>query len=341
MIPSICLVGPTASGKTALAHEIFMKLETMSDIQPVLVNIDAFQIYKELNIGTSKPNNLWQQHYIGLDMVSMFDTLDANTFIQTINHKLLGLQKQTPGLLIPIVVGGSGLYQRAYIHGLDALPSRNEGLRNYFATQEAGNPGWSYKTLQAMNPGRAAVLHPNDKVRIERALELAYLNEQTADDTGALPMQNTRHGKLESQAMTAEHFIIRLHPDKMWLENRIQETVQGFFDQGWVAEVANLLEIHGPDCQDSWGFRAIGYKQIAAHILQHAPQGSISKNLRSQEQNFRQITQDIVVKTRQLAKKQNTWFATEKYDVMVGEDLMLPWQAMNAFIQHVRLHTFF
>jgi tRNA dimethylallyltransferase len=288
----ILLLGATASGKTALAHNLSDTLKTQFNISSELVNLDAFQIYKELNIGTAKPSisEIQKYHYHGIDICNIDENLDANSFSQLTWQTCLKIYKQNK---IPICVGGSGLYLRAFLHGLDNLPIRDEKIRNHIR-EIAHEKGWIFchEWLQNVDPIRAQELHPNDKTRIERALEIFIL-------TGK-PQSSVRSKEtiLKEQNTLFPCYVIHCKRNSEELKSRITQRVNLLFEQGWQEEVLKLIEKYGDNLSQFHSMQAIGYKQILS-----------LNNL-----NKADLISKISTLTWQYAKKQLTWCAKEKID---------------------------
>ena len=291
----ILILGATASGKTALAHKLADELNSLN--KPCeLVNLDAFQIYKELNIGTAKPtlDEIKKYNYHGIDICEPDENLDANTFAK---YAWTSCQNIFAKNHIPICVGGSGLYLRAFLHGLDDLPMRNENIRKQIK-EVANTHGWPHchEWLQKVDPKRAQELHPNDKTRIERALEIYLI-------TGN-PQSSARSKEhiLKEQNTLFPCYVIhcaRLPED---LKTRIVHRTLHLFSLGWQEEISNLLLKYGSQLNEFHSMQAIGYKQILTSILEN--------NTNSQDE----LIQKISTLTWHYAKKQLTWCAKEKID---------------------------
>lgn len=289
------IIGATASGKTALAHELCEELEKKGRGCEI-VNLDAFQIYKELNAGTAKPSAAEQTRYAyhGIDVCTVQENLDANSFASLAHAYCVQIEQRNK---VPICVGGSGLYLRAFLHGLDELPPRNTEIRKHIQSR-AEREGWPslHAWLVQVDPIRASQLHPNDKVRIERALEI-FLSSGTP-----MGAQLSHTKALSAQKTLFPSFVIQVEPPKETLKKRIAERVPHLFAQGWVEEVEQLHARFGSALAHFYSMRAIGYAQVLQFILneKRTPQS--------------ELMAQITTATTQYAKRQMTWNAQEKKD---------------------------
>lgn len=302
---AILIIGPTASGKSTLAHKIFAKFS--SHISFEIVNLDAFQIYKKVTAGTAKPTlaEQMQFHYHCIDLLDPNAAMDANQYASLIHSQCYDIYKRGH---VPLCVGGSGLYLRAFLHGLDALPGRNEEIRANIKKMAAAH-GWAYchDVLQKVDPIRASELHPNDKTRIERALELYYLVGK--------PMSSLR-SKTESigtQKTLFPAFIIHTEPNEKILKEKIRERIPSMFAQGWIPEVEKLVMEFGDNLKNFNSMKAIGYMEILNFIAN-------KKELKEAYDPYNPpvlLLEKIATLTWQYAKRQMTWNAKEKKDAIV------------------------
>jgi tRNA dimethylallyltransferase len=295
-IRPIIIIGPTGSGKTALAHSMFEEMASQGTPCEI-VNLDSFQIYRGLDIGTAKPSRSEQiqYHYHGLDLCELTEHMDAHVFSDRMTHicqDITARQKQ------PLCVGGSGLYLRAFLHGLDAFPKRDDAVRAHIRAK-ASQEGWPacHAWLATVDPTRAKELHPNDKTRIERALEIFL--------TTGIPMgeQCQKTQTLSMQPARFESHIIHVEPPTDYLKERIARRVGTMFENGWLEEVAALVDKYKERIFEFHGIKAIGYKDIAHYILGDSPY-----------KNKEELMEHIRAQTWQYARRQLTWNAKEKKD---------------------------
>ncbi|APJ03576.1 tRNA (adenosine(37)-N6)-dimethylallyltransferase MiaA [Silvanigrella aquatica] len=303
---AIVVIGPTASGKTALAHSLSDQLKKQG-IQTELVNLDAFQIFQEVTAGTAKPQReeIEKYQYHCLDIIPPQGNLDANTFAQMLTKDCQDIALRGN---IPLCVGGSGLYLRAFLHGLDDLPPRDEKFREEIRNMGA-EKGWEHchEILKKIDPIRAAELHPNDKTRIERALEIFHI---LGKPMSSLRSKTTSIG---AQSTRFPCYVVHMEPDDQFLKERIKERVPLLFNQGWLLEVQNLLLKYGENLKNFHSMKAIGYNEILTFLLESEKKKSIQNN------EMENLFEKISTLTWQYAKKQSTWNAKEKKDFSVHE----------------------
>lgn len=305
---AIVIIGATASGKTAFAHSLFQTLKEHS-IDASLVNLDAFQIYKGISAGTAKPSlsEITQFDYHCLDIANPNENLDANTFAAHVNNACTRIWQQQR---IPICVGGSGLYLRAFLHGLDRLPGRDLEFRNSIRKKaEEKSWAWCHEMLKQVDPIRAAELHPNDKTRIERALEIYHI---TGSPMSSLRSKTT---SLEVQNLLFPCLIIHMEPSDNILKMRIEKRVPELFRSGWLEEVNALINQYGLNpLKEFHSMKAIGYNEVINYIQSHELSNFI-------ENTATLPPSELIVKISTLtwhyAKKQRTWNNKEKKDLSI------------------------
>ncbi len=274
------LLGPTAVGKTAVAVEL------AAGRGAEIVNADSLQIYRELDIGTAKPTPAERArvpHHL-IDVVDPPEPFDAARYAQEGRHILAELHARG---VPPLVVGGTGLYLRALLSGLFAEgeppPGVRERVRRDLST--LGLPAL-YARLLRLDPVTAARLHPHDTYRIIRALEV---------------MEAT--GKPLSQFIAAHRFQdapfqtlkLGLMRPREELYQRIELRVQAMLAAGWLEEVEGLLRRYPPTLKP---LQALGYRHLINYL----------SGRWSLEEALTLLTRD----TRRYAKRQLTWFGSDK-----------------------------
>lgn len=269
--PVLALMGPTASGKSALAEQL---AETFDG---ELISVDSALVYRGLSIGAAKPD--YPHHLIHIrdpaDPYTAADfARDAAQCIRAVRDR--GRQ--------PILVGGSMLYFRALIQGLDEVPAIAPEIRADIEA-EARAKGWPalHAQLAEVDPATAERLHPNHSQRICRALEVYR-------ETGT-PLSEWQGGQTLSSVAGFE--CIALCPeDRSVLHQRITKRLSDMFDAGLVDEV-RALRARGDLHTDLPAVRAIGYRQVWEHL--------------AGQTDLADCREKVLAATRQLAKRQLTW----------------------------------
>ena len=289
--PAILLMGPTASGKTAVAM-------ALADRFPVeLISVDSAQVFRDMDVGTAKPDRATLDRYPHrlIDVISPEESYSAARFC---TDALAAMAEITAVGKVPLLVGGTMLYFRALLHGLADLPQADAALRAKIDA-EAAAEGWPalHAKLAVFDPSTAARLHPTDSQRLQRALEIYRL---TGRPMSALLAES-------EQLRPAFDFLsIGLLPgDRAALHQRIARRFDEMLLAGLDEEVRQLrakytLNLNLPS------MRCVGYRQTW-----EAQEGIIPhKELRDRG----------IFATRQMAKRQITWltnsFAAENYDCL-------------------------
>lgn len=306
---AVFIVGPTASGKSAFAHAL---VDRQCDLGCTfeLVNIDAFQFYRGVTIGTAKPSpeEIRSYFYHGIDILGVTETMDAARYAEFVWKTCREVSSRGA---IPVCVGGSGLYLRSALHGLDPLPPRNDALREIFRAS-ANAWGWPelHRWLGALAPARAQELHPNDKTRIERALEIAFQLPEGV----SLDSMLSKTKKLAEQPNVGDAFLVHVDCSDEVLKARIEMRLHRMFKEGWVDEVERLFERYGDSFTLTQSFRAIGYPAIWAWLAEareHSKASGMLKGMRSTEAELLKL---IATQTWQYVRRQRTWNAQEQKD---------------------------
>lgn len=310
---AIFIVGPTASGKSALAH-VLVDRQSELGCRFELVNIDAFQFYRGLDIGTAKPSadELRQYKYHGIDILDICESMDAARYAEFVWSSCREISKRGA---IPVCVGGSGLYLRAALHGLDPLPPRSDLLREMFRAS-ASVWGWHelHRWLSVLAPERAAELHPNDKTRIERALEIAFQLPAGVDVSSVL----SRNKRLSEQKLVGDAFLVHVDCADTILKERIRQRLDSMFAMGWIDEVQRLFEMHGENFRNAQCFRAIGYPAILSWLERKNSHSLDSlKSSHHALESTGQLVETVFTQTWQYVRRQRTWNAKERRDWLV------------------------
>jgi len=276
----IVIAGPTASGKTALAVALARSLSGE------IVNADSMQVYRGMDIGTAKPTHKEQRgipHHL-LDVVNPDEDFNAAIYRRMalpIVNEICSKGKTC------LVVGGTGLYIRGLIGGLMESPPSDPELRERLRKEcEVHGTAKLHEKLESLDPERAEGIHPNDGVRIIRAIEINYLSDLRSSDL------MKRHG-FRDRSLNA--LKLCLHMDKEELYRRINERSVKMAEKGLIEETRDLLNKgYSPDLNS---MKAIGYRHMIRYL-----QGEWSL-----EETIAKLKRD----TRRYAKRQLTWFRAE------------------------------
>ncbi|MDJ0927810.1 MAG: tRNA (adenosine(37)-N6)-dimethylallyltransferase MiaA [Gammaproteobacteria bacterium] len=278
---AVCIAGPTASGKTALAL-------ALADRYPVeIISVDSAQVYTQMDIGTAKPDAAIRRrvpHHL-IDIRDPWERYSAGDFCDDA-HELI------PRLIaagkLPLFVGGTLLYFRALQQGLDALPRADPQLRERIDA-EAATHGWAalHAELQRVDSAAAARIGPRDRQRIQRALEVYRLTGQ--------PISTLQTGPARRPACQFLSFAL-MPTDRRWLHERIAARFDAMVAAGFVDEVRRLQGLANMR-DDLPAIRAVGYRQIWQHL-----RGDFDLD---------EAVQRAVTATRRYAKRQMTWLRSE------------------------------
>jgi len=274
----ICLMGPTASGKTDLAVKLVQHLPC--DI----ISVDSAMVYRGMDIGTAKPTAdiLKIAPHRLLDICDPAESYSAGQFRADALREINSIIQYNR---IPLLVGGTMLYFHALQNGLADLPGANPEIREKI-NQEAQLHGWQklHERLQKIDPIAAERIHPNDPQRLQRALEIY---EITGKSLTALIAEEA------IQKLPYQIINIAIAPaDRQLLHERITNRFNKMLAQGFIAEVEELYQ-RGDLHPDLPSIRAVGYRQAWDYLS-----GKIT---------FEEMRERAIIATRQLAKRQMTW----------------------------------
>lgn len=284
----LVILGPTASGKSDVAHEVALARNGE------IVSADAFAVYRGLDAGTAKPSRERRSEiaYYGIDVANPRETYSAGRWAKEARGWIDDIQRRGK---IPIICGGSGFYISALLEGLPEGDASDPALRSALAAWGRSRPEAAHRFLELNDPVSARRIPPANLRYTLRALEILLA-------TGVRASERARPGG----GWTARWRIVKvgLRPSRDDLYARIATRVAWMLDAGWANEVRRLLEDGVP--VDSQAFQAIGYREVVEWIRGLADR--------------RETEEKIVAATRQLAKRQRTWFARESGVEWVSPD---------------------
>jgi tRNA dimethylallyltransferase len=283
----IVVAGPTASGKSDIAMALAERY------QGSIVCCDSVQLYKGFDIGSAKPSMTDREmvpHHL-YDVFKWDEACDAATYAQ---HARQAINEIRDNGRVPILVGGTGLYLRALLgDAWDSDVPSDEGLRLDLSQRPSSE---LFTDLQKVDPSRASQLHPNDRFRVIRALEINKLTGRPVKFRQA------------NMSQFDDALMILVCPDRLILHGRIQTRTSEMLRAGLEREVRELLNYGvDPDCKP---MQSIGYKQMIALI-----HGKLDPLL---------LEEKISAATRQYAKRQMTWFKKVPLDIAISGISDLP-----------------
>ncbi len=296
----LALAGPTAAGKTALALAIAARW-------PVeIVSVDSALVYRGMDIGTAKPSAAERAavpHHL-LDVLDPHDAYSAASFVADAGRLIDEIRARGRW---PLLVGGTMMYFKALVDGLDALPPADPGVRAALDA-EAAERGWPalHAELARVDPVTAARLQPGDSQRVQRALEVWRV--------AGVPLSSlhTRGGAAGAGARR-DGVLLSLEPDdRAWLHARIAQRFDAMLAAGFLDEVRRLRALRPPLHADLPSMRCVGYRQ-AWEALDDANRSGRPVDLPT-------LRERGIAATRQLAKRQVTWLRSMPARVAVAAD---------------------
>ena len=288
----VCLMGPTASGKTELAVAL------VKQFPMDIISVDSALVYKGMDIGSAKPEAeiLAEAPHRLIDFMDPAKSYSAAQFRE---DALQEIEDITSRGRIPLLVGGTMLYFRALLEGLSVLPSADQDVRARL-DEAAAKIGWQgmHARLAGVDPDAAKRIHPNDPQRIQRALEVYEISgismtqwQQQAKQQAALPYRVIKLALIPSDRQSLHEIIARRF--QRMLDNGFIEEVQKLYDRG-------DLDLNKPS------MRAVGYRQVWEYLA-----GDVT---------YETMIEKGIIATRQLAKRQHTWLRSEQ-DIMIFNSL--------------------
>ncbi|MCZ2723079.1 tRNA (adenosine(37)-N6)-dimethylallyltransferase MiaA [Marinomonas sp. 15G1-11] len=274
----VCLMGPTASGKTGLAVEL------VQNHNYSIISVDSALVYRGMDIGTAKPDAemLKMAPHRLIDIIDPLESYSAADFLIDVQQEIESIFAQGK---TPLLVGGTMMYFNALKKGLAVMPQASQEIR-FKIEKNAEENGWKavHAELAKVDPVSASRIHPNDPQRLQRALEVYLVSGKTMTEFWSQQSaQSLPFHMLDIAVMPSERSV---------LHERIKERFDVMMRQGFLEEVTTLHD-RGDLHVDLPSIRCVGYRQLWQHLDgQDSLVDAIDKG---------------VIATRQLAKRQITW----------------------------------
>ncbi len=283
----ILISGPTASGKSKLAIDIAKKFKGE------IVNADSMQVYKEIKILSARPISFKNIKHHLYGFISVKKKFSTGHWIKLVKKKIKQIQKKKK---IPIIVGGTGLYFKSLVHGMVSIPKISNTIRNkiIYLHKKLGNDLF-YQKLISLDPKSKFLIKPTDPQRMIRAYEVFYKTKKSLQDW----QQETK------SSFENDNFIkIALNPDRAYLHERIVKRSKTLVSTKSISEVKKFIKLNVNKKLPS-NF-IIGIKEIIEYLSK-----KITKEV---------LTETIIIRTRQYAKRQFTWQRGQMQDWKLFEE---------------------
>jgi tRNA dimethylallyltransferase len=277
VIPALAVLGPTASGKSALG------LWMVDQGFPIeIISLDSAMVFHDMNIGTAKPipQELSKVPHHLINIIKPSNSFSAAEFVAQCHALIIDIRSRGK---VPVILGGTMMYFKSLVSGMDVLPSANSSVRQAIEDQ-ASQMGWPaiHAQLSKVDPVSAARLKPNDSQRLQRALEVFLTTGKPISDF------HLRHQLPDSTLPT-----LALEPsDRAILHQRIEARFHAMLEQGLIEEVIELRRNYVLD-ENMPSVRCVGYRQVWDYL----------NGLSSRQE----MVERGIAATRQLAKRQMTW----------------------------------
>ncbi len=291
-IKILCIVGPTASGKSSLA------LELAKDLDGEIISCDSMQIYRRMDIGTAKPTieEMAQIKHHMIDVAEPDESFSCADYVKLADAAIRDCHKRGK---LPIVCGGTGLYLDALLRGADfEETASDENIRaELFAFAEREGAHALHEELCKIDPESAAAIHENNVKRVVRAIEIYRI-------CGVPKSELDRRSRLADDRFDASVIGLR-YTDREKLYSRIEKRVDIMISEGLLAETEALLS-EGVFEKNRTAAQAIGYKELLAHI--------------AGGEDIDTAVDRLKTATRRYAKRQMTWFSARPYVSWIDAD---------------------
>ena len=306
----VVVLGPTASGKTALALAVARRFDGE------IVNCDSVAMYRDFEIGTAKPTAAERAevpHHL-LDFVEPTANVTAGEYARQTRQVLAEISGRGH---LPIISGGTGLYLRALLEGTFAGPQRSEELRNDLRRRaDESGPDRLHRILRRLDPSAAERIHANDLPKVIRAIEVCVASRRPMTEIlnqGREPLRGFR--------------ILRLglNPERGALYARINQRAEQMFEQGLIAETETLRKKYGDEARP---LSSLGYKQVMQMLSGEIDRKAALEAAQQAHRNY--------------AKRQMTWFRREpevRWMAGFGDDRGVQAEALDAVQQDIQQKT--
>jgi tRNA dimethylallyltransferase len=289
----VALAGPTASGKTAAALELARHWDTE------IISVDSALVYRSMDIGTAKPTAT-ERAAVVHHLIDIRDPLQAYSAAEFVRDATALIHDISARGKLPLLVGGTMLYFKALVDGLDDMPPADAAVRELLS-QEASDKGWPamHALLAAVDPITAQRLAPADGQRIQRALEVYRIS--------GLPLSHFHATRAkDATAPASSNLLISLEPtNRAWLHARIALRLDSMLASGFLEEVQSL-RARGDLHIDLPSMRCVGYRQAWEALDGRWPMA--------------ELRDKAVYATRQLAKRQITWLRSMPHRHIVARE---------------------
>jgi|TARA_B100000959_G_C14994597_1_gene629647 tRNA dimethylallyltransferase len=289
----ITIVGPTASGKTSLAVKLSKKLNAE------VISLDSRQLYNGMPIGTAQPTDKEMEgiphHLIGFSDPK--EPVSAGSYAKLVIDKVRFIQDNGK---VPIICGGAGLYYRAIKRGIFKDSISDKGLREKLERSYDEDSIALMEKLKIIDPDYADIVHINNKKRLVRALEIFGA-------TGRSPSDHFNEQSF-NPSQCLDLFTVVLDWERENLIKRIEIRLEQMLSLGWVEEVNGLLEKQNKGPSYYPALNSIGYSQIQSYL--------------NGEKNYDKMKEEILIKTRQFARRQRQWFKKENTELLLRMDTL-------------------
>ncbi|SJM90889.1 delta(2)-isopentenylpyrophosphate tRNA-adenosine transferase [Crenothrix polyspora] len=293
--PAIFLMGPTASGKTALSVQLAKHLNGE------IISVDSALVFKDMDIGTAKPT-LAERQGIAHHLIDVLDPTETYSTGQFKSQALALMDDISQRGKTPVLVGGTMLYFNALNNGLDVLPEADPVIRARLDDELArlGKEAL-HERLAKVDPESAARIHPNDPQRVQRALEVYEISGEPLTSFFKAHQEDIPYQKIK---------LIIAPKERASLHETIAKRFKAMLQQGLIGEVDALYQ-RGDLTEKMPAIRAVGYRQVWSYL--HG------------EVDYATMVEKGIIATRQLAKRQFTWLRkeTDAYHFETGQDALV------------------